>query len=132
MAKDTGPFWRDTLAYAGVWRLDAQDRSRLCFEGSAPDRPAVYAFVIAGRPVYVGMTGRHVSERLDDFRRGHSAQKTQARVHEEIIAALMAGHEVEIYLHSFSGGRDFADNAWELRNTLRAAYVPDWNRQQAA
>lgn len=135
MVNNTAPFWRDTLAYVGVWCLDAHGSLR--FEGLVPDRPAVFAMVVDNMPVYVGLTGRALTERLDDFRATHSGQlsqsgKTKARVHQEIISVLGEGREVEVYVHSFRDVRDFAQNAWELRNNLRAAYVPDWNRAKAA
>lgn len=62
----------------------------------APSKPGVYAFLLDGIVVYVGLTQTGLSTRLGHYRRGHKRQRTSARVKALIGEALAAGQRVEV------------------------------------
>lgn len=78
---------------AGEWRL-AGDGLEL--SEAAPKETGVYAFILDGSIAYVGLTLRTLHQRLSDYRRGHTRQRTSARVKQQIIDSLRAGGRVEI------------------------------------
>lgn len=59
-------------------------------------QPALYAFVIARRVMYIGKTKRTLDERMYNYLQGGATQRTNIRVRGEIEAALDKGHQVQI------------------------------------
>ncbi len=82
----------------------------------------LYAFVVQGEVKYIGLAGRVLRSRLDDYTYIKNSQTTRLR--EAIFAELKAGRSVQIY-----GWKEFKKDALiaeEVR--LRATYRPPWNR----
>jgi hypothetical protein len=75
----------------GEWRL-ADGKIEL--DSRAPTGPGVYAFILEEAVVYVGVTQNGLRTRMDQYRQGHSGQRTSARVNGLIRQALEAGQRV--------------------------------------
>ena len=75
----------------GEWRL-ADGKIEL--DSRAPTGPGVYAFILDDAVVYVGVTQNGLRTRMDQYRQGHSGQRTSARVNGLIRQALEAGKRV--------------------------------------
>lgn len=63
---------------------------------SAPREPGVYAFVVDGVIRYVGLTQKGIRGRMAHYVRGHSRQRTSARIKGLILEALAVGSRVEV------------------------------------
>ena len=79
--------------YVGEW--SQTDTGSITLDGKAPVEPGVYVFVLDDAVVYVGLTLSGLQERMD-HRRGHSGQKTNARVNSLISASLASGRRVKV------------------------------------
>jgi excinuclease UvrABC nuclease subunit len=75
----------------GEWRLA---NGKIELDSRAPAKPGVYAFVLDGVVVYVGVTQNGLRTRINQYRQGHSGQRTSARVNGLIRQALEAGQRV--------------------------------------
>jgi len=75
----------------GEWKLTD---GRLELNGQAPHEAGVYAFVLDDSVAYVGVTQNGLQTRMEQYRRGHSGQRTNARVNALIRQALEAGQKV--------------------------------------
>jgi hypothetical protein len=75
----------------GEWRLAA---GKIELDSRAPSGSGVYAFVVEEAVVYVGVTQNGLQNRMDQYRLGHSGQRTNARVNGLIRQALEAGQRV--------------------------------------
>ena len=58
--------------------------------------PGVYAFVVDDIVVYVGLTLSSLQGRLDQYRRGHETQLTNARINDLIAQTLSGGKRVKV------------------------------------
>jgi excinuclease UvrABC nuclease subunit len=67
-------------------------------DAKAPRRPGVYAFVLDGTVVYIGLTRTTLSGRLGGYRRGHPGQPTNARLNPLIVDALKKGKRVSVLI----------------------------------
>jgi hypothetical protein len=70
----------------------------ILLNAKAPNDPGVYAFVLDGAVVYVGLTQAGLKTRLDHYRRGHERQRTSRRVKELILSALAEQKRVEVLI----------------------------------
>lgn len=77
----------------GEWRLIA---GKLDLQGRPPSAAGVYAFVLDETVMYVGVTQNGLQTRLDQYRRGHAGQRTNARINQLIRDALAAGQRVTV------------------------------------
>jgi len=75
----------------GEWRLAD---GKLELDSRAPAGPGVYAFILEEAVVYVGVTQNGLRTRMDQYRQGHSGQRTNARINGLIRQALEAGERV--------------------------------------
>jgi hypothetical protein len=79
----------------GEWRIAEQ---KIELENRAPSSPGVYAFLLNEAVVYVGVTQNGLQVRMDQYRQGHSGQRTSARVNGLIRRALEAGQRVTVMI----------------------------------
>jgi len=96
------PLTVELLIAAGFQHLGAwtSTRNGIALEVPAPKNPGVYAFSVNGIVQYVGVTQNTFYQRMDQYRRGHHGQKTNARIKPVIEAVLMEGRTVKIYIAS--------------------------------
>jgi hypothetical protein len=83
LSDDTEPVSAEILLKAGFkllgnWTQPAP--GEILLSAKAPNDPGVYAFVLEGVIVYVGLTQTGLRTRLDHYRRGHERQRTSRRV----------------------------------------------------
>lgn len=64
----------------------------------APKAPGVYAFVVDGTVMYVGLTKSGFNKRMYSYQRPGSTQRTSQRINEIIGGHVTAGTVVEIYI----------------------------------
>jgi hypothetical protein len=79
----------------GDWRLLD---GRIELDAQAPDVPGVYAFALSGVVVYIGVAQNGLRVRMDQYRLGHSGQRTNARLNGLIHKALEAGEQVTVMI----------------------------------
>lgn len=114
----------------GEWKLG--EGSEISIDGTAPTEPGVYAFVLEGTVVYVGVTLRHLRGRMNQYRRGHVRQRTSARIKSLIISALSNGKKIQVLvaIPESSTWRGLPVNtAAGLEYGLIQAIRPQWNIQ---
>jgi hypothetical protein len=80
----------------GQWQLD--DTASLVLNGSAPNEPGVYAFVIDGIAHYVGVASTSLAKRLYFYCRPGGSQKTNIRLNAAICEAVTLGTTIDIYI----------------------------------
>jgi hypothetical protein len=80
--------------FIGEWTHDPESLLRL--DAKAPSLPGVYAFVVDDVVVYVGLTLNGLKTRFDQYRRGHSRQRTSFRINGQIAETLRAGKKVKV------------------------------------
>ena len=80
----------------GNWTQPAP--SEILLNAKAPNDPGVYAFILEGVIVYVGLTQTGLRTRLDHYRRGHERQRTSRRVKALIATALTEKKRVEVLI----------------------------------
>lgn len=99
---------------------------------AAPREPGVYAFVVDGVIRYIGLTQRGLRGRMAHYVRGHSRQRTSARIKGRILAALAAGSRIEVLVATPE------PTAWNGLPVLTAPGLeaglirlvqPEWNMQ---
>lgn len=114
----------------GQWALVSDDAFEL--DCIVPADPGVYVFVVDGVIRYIGLTQRGLRGRMGHYVRGHSRQRTSARVKGLILAALGAGSRVEILIATPEatewGGLPVL-TAPGLEAGLIRMIQPDWNMQ---
>jgi len=87
---------RAGFQFLGEWTKDPESAIQL--DAKAPAAPGVYAFVVDDAVAYVGLTNNGLRTRLDQYRRGHEGQKTNARVNKLIGTTLAAGRRVKVLI----------------------------------
>jgi hypothetical protein len=80
--------------FIGEWTHDPE--SLLKLDAKAPAAAGVYAFIVDDIVVYVGLTLSGLKTRLDQYRRGHTSQKTSSRINRRISETLHAGKKVKV------------------------------------
>lgn len=78
----------------GEWKHDPETAIKL--DAAAPAEPGVYAFVVDDVIAYVGLANNSLRTRFDQYRRGHKAQRTNARLKSLISKTLSDGRHVKI------------------------------------
>jgi hypothetical protein len=101
LSDDTEPVNSEFLLQAGFrllgnWTQPAP--GEILLSAKAPNDPGVYAFILEGVIVYVGLTQTGLKTRLDHYRRGYEGQRTNQRIKELIAAALAKGRRVEVLI----------------------------------
>lgn len=100
-AEPTEPFPASRLVEAGFVRIGqwtAVGEDAFTLDSAAPAEAGVYAFVVDGAIVYVGLSQRGLRTRMGHYVRGHERQRTSSRVKGLILAALRAGQTVEVLM----------------------------------
>ncbi len=85
---------RAGFQFLGEWTQDPESTIKL--DAKAPSAPGVYAFVVDDTVYYVGLTNNGLRTRLDQYRRGHEGQRTNARVNKLIGKTLADGQRVKV------------------------------------
>ncbi len=80
----------------GMWTQPSS--GEILLSANPPKDPGVYAFVLDGIVVYVGLTQTGLKVRLDAYRRGHERQRTSSRVKRLISEALSEHQKVEVLI----------------------------------
>ena len=101
LSDDTEPVNAEFLLQAGfkllgVWTQPSA--GEILLSAKAPNDPGVYAFILDGVIVYVGLTQTGLRTRLDHYRRGHERQRTSSRVKGLIATALSEKKRVEVLI----------------------------------
>lgn len=82
------------FAVIATWQ--AHEDEALTANGEIPRHPGVYAFVIAGQVMYVGVATNSLNQRLYAYTRPGPTQRTNIRLQALILQHLAAGDQVEI------------------------------------
>ena len=101
LSDDTEPVNAEFLLHAGFRLLGNWTQSapgEILLSARAPNDPGVYAFILEGVIVYVGLTQTGLRTRLDHYRRGHERQRTSRRVKGLIATALSEKKRVEVLI----------------------------------
>ena len=101
LSDDTEPVNAEILLEAGFKLLGSWTQpasGEILLSAKAPNDPGVYAFVLEGVIVYVGLTQTGLRTRLDHYRRGHERQRTSRRVKGLIATALTEKKRVEVLI----------------------------------
>lgn len=126
----------EKLLEAGFRQIDhwEPDGDGIQLQGTAPTKPAVYAFAVAGNVVYVGKASRSLRQRMGQYAKPGPTQSTNQRIHPLIRAELDAGNAVEV-LAVNPGETLWRDLPVDLVAGLEAGlvrhYRPLWNQQGA-
>ena len=101
LSDDTEPVDAEFLLQAGFELLGnwtQPSAGEILLSAKAPNDPGVYAFILEGVIVYVGLTQTGLRTRLDHYRRGHERQRTSRRVKQLIANALSDKKRVEVLI----------------------------------
>jgi hypothetical protein len=101
LSDDTEPVDAEFLLQAGFELLGSWTQpsaGEILLSAKAPNDPGVYAFILEGVIVYVGLTQTGLRTRLDHYRRGHERQRTSRRVKGLIATALSEQKRVEVLI----------------------------------
>jgi hypothetical protein len=99
--EDNEPVNADFLIHAGfslLGKWTQPSAGEILLSAKAPNDPGVYAFILEGVIVYVGLTQTGLRTRLDHYRRGHERQRTSKRVKQLIADALSEEKRVEVLI----------------------------------
>ena len=120
---------KNGFSYASDWKLS--EGGDIALDRPAPGAPGVYVFVQGDQVVYIGTTRRRLADRMADYRRGHSGQRTSARIKTLLIANLRAGHEMRV-LFAVPGETSWNELPVEIAAGLEAGLIarfqPEWNK----
>ena len=98
----------------------------------APNAPGVYVIVEADQVVYIGTTRRRLADRMADYRRGHTSQRTSARVRGLLLESLAKGHSLRV-LFASPGETEWNGLPVEISAGLEAGLIarfqPPWNQK---
>lgn len=101
LSDDTEPVDAEFLLGAGFKLLGTWTQpsaGEILLSAKAPNDPGVYAFILEGVIVYIGLTQTGLRTRLDHYRRGHERQRTSRRVKGLIATALFEKKRVEVLI----------------------------------
>lgn len=114
----------------GRFHLDGDNLSVLA-DGTEGTLRSLYAFVAAGRVLYVGKSKLGLKKRLRGYCKPGPTQRTNIRVKEKIETALRDGQVVEIFAYCDDGlerrGEFILDTAAGLEDNIIASLMPEWN-----
>lgn len=116
----------------GEWILHGE-RPKVTLEAHASASKVLYAFVSGGDVVYVGKTTKTLKERLYGYQNPGSTQFTNIRGNAEILKALLAGKNVEVFALPDNGllkyGGFLLDLAAGLEDSIINELKPAWNKR---
>lgn len=121
---------KNGFSYGADWTVTASGQIEL--DRPAPDRPGVYVFVENDQVVYIGTTRRRLADRMADYRRGHSGQRTSARIKRALLDSLAASNTLRV-LFATPDETEWnglpVEVAAGLEAGLIARFQPEWNRK---
>lgn len=90
----------DVLIDAGFQKLGSwiATQDGIGLDSPAPKHGGVYAFVVGGKVMYVGLTRMGFHRRMYNYQRGNVRQRTSHRINEIIAAHVSGGTAIEVYL----------------------------------
>ncbi len=104
----------------------------LRIDAEADARNVLYAFVIDGEPLYVGKTTQPLKKRMQGYKRPGPTQSTNIRNHGNLVEALRAGYQAELYVLPDHGLLHFGvfhlNLAAGLEDSIVRTLQPTWNR----
>jgi hypothetical protein len=80
--------------YVGEW-IAEEGKIKLDFKPEQ-GQATVYAFLLDGELVYIGLTQTCFYRRMQGYRNGKGSQRTNVRIREFILKALAAGRQVRV------------------------------------
>lgn len=118
---------------AGRWHLNEDDKLTFTINGMGDTQPALYAFVIDERVMYVGKTKKKARQRLDNYTQASGSQLTNVRINRTIVPRLHDGIIVKIYIFADpEPQRMFAGLPVDLAAGIESAVInklsPLWNK----
>lgn len=118
------------LQRAGEWNLvNGVLTCSLCKHGE--DRNVLYFFIVNGEVKYVGKTVQPLAKRMVGYKNPSASQSTNIKNKANILNALAAGAEVEIYVLISDGMLSFRgfniNLAAGLEDSLIEMLQPPWN-----
>jgi hypothetical protein len=117
------------FAWIGEWQVAD---GTLGLDGRAPSAAGVYAFILDGEIVYVGVTQNGLQTRMDQYRRGHTRQKTSSRMNGLIRQSLEEGRRVQA-MFALPAASEWnglpVDGAAGLEAALIRLIQPRWNKR---
>jgi hypothetical protein len=99
-------------------------------DAKAPAEAGVYAFAVDDWVMYVGLTHTGIRTRMGHYRRGHTRQRTSARVKKLIAVTLSEGKHVKVLIatpESLEWNGLSVNTAAGLEAGLIRMIRPDWN-----
>lgn len=117
----------------GCWQLD--DAASLVLDGTAPDEPGVYAFVMDGFAHYVGAASTSLARRLYFYSKPGGTQRANIRLNAAICEALTLGNPIDIYIAT---PPVLQWNGWAISGPegleagIIMTYALPWNQQDAS
>ena len=121
---------KNGFSYGADWIMTALGQLEL--DRPAPDMPGVYVFVENDQVVYIGTTRRRLVDRMADYRRGHSSQRTSARIKLALLDSLAATNTLRV-LFATPGETEWNGLPVEVAAGLEAGLIarlqPEWNRK---
>lgn len=127
--RDWSQLLKNGFTYGADWIL-AEDGTPM-LDSAAPEVPGIYVLVREDQIVYIGMTTRTLANRMADYRRGHSGQKTSARVRGLIIATIAEDVPLRLLFATPEPGEWNGlevDVAVGLEPVLIHRFQPIWNK----
>lgn len=125
---------------AGRWLLAEPGLEMVLEGGTARETNVLYAFAVDGALAYVGKTVQSLQKRMQGYKspavNANSGATTNIKNNRNIIAALSAGHTVDIFVLRSQGSQrhgEFEINlAAGLEDSLISALSPPWNGRRLA
>jgi hypothetical protein len=125
---------------AGSWLLTSDGLELTLHTAIAQETNVLYAFAIDGLLAYVGKTTQSLKKRMQGYKspasNGERGGSTNIKNHRNIIAALVAGHDVSIFAMRPQApqqhGEFHVNLSAGLEDSLIRALSPPWNGRSHA
>ena len=116
---------------AGYWEL-VDDEPQVEVQRYANAANVLYAFVSDRELLYIGRSGRSLQLRMRGYQNGGPPRSTRERNRERIIAMLVIGHPIDLYVMPDPGNLHYGsfrvNLAAGLQYSLIEALNPPWNK----
>jgi hypothetical protein len=117
----------------GLWSASEDGAIKLTLSEYAQNANVLYAFVGAGKVLYIGKTTQQLKKRLYGYQNPRGTQLTNKRGNEAIAKSLSAGERIEIYALPDNGllrlGGFHLNLAAGLEDSLINDLRPPWNKR---
>lgn len=140
MAANTNRLVKVGFELAGKWLLAGNGLQLILDHGVTYQKNVLYAFVVDGSLAYVGKTAQSLQKRMQGYKspaaNGDQGGSTNIKNNRNIIAALGAGHTVDIFVLCAQAPQrhgEFEVNlSAGLEDSLIKALSPPWNGRAQA